>query len=521
MPRQALIIGAGPAGLTAAYELLERTDIRPIVLEATGDVGGISKTIVYHGNRMDIGGHRFFSKSDRVMQWWQRILPLQGHPARDDLALGRALPLSPLSDAPDPEVEDRVLLARIRRSRILYEGRFYDYPLRLSRSTLSSLGMARVVRIASSYAKARVRPIRPERSLEDFFVNRFGRELFETFFRDYTQKVWGVPCSQISPEWGGQRVKGLSVGRAVAHAARSLFSRDLSLEQRRTETSLIRHYLYPKFGPGQMWEEVARIVRERGGEIRLHREVVGFATEDRRVSHVVVRDPRTGATTSLESDLVFSTMPVKDLVRGLDHAPDEVREVAEGLPYRDFVTVGVLLRGTPPPAVRSSQGRLPLPDTWIYVQDPHVAAGRVQVFNNWSPYLVADPSTVWLGLEYFCTEGDELWLLPDAAMEERAVSDVASLGIAPRSDVLDVHVVRMRKTYPAYFGTYDRFDVIRDYLDRFDNLFLIGRNGMHRYNNQDHSMLAAMAAVDAVASGRTSKAEIWSVNAEDDYHEER
>ncbi|MCU0611814.1 MAG: NAD(P)/FAD-dependent oxidoreductase [Candidatus Eisenbacteria bacterium] len=523
MPRTALIIGAGPAGLTAAYELSHRTDIRPIVLEATGDIGGISKTVNYRGNRIDIGGHRFFSKSDRIMQWWQRILPLQGAPARDDLALGRRVALSPLAGAPNPETEDRVLLARSRVSRILYERRFYDYPVGLSPLTVRNLGLLRMARIVASYGKARIRPIRPERSLEDFFVNRFGRELYATFFRDYTEKVWGVPCARISPEWGGQRVKGLSVGRALLDGVKGIVSRDRSLAQKGTETSLIRQFLYPKLGPGQMWEEVARIVQTRGGEIRLHHEVVTLAADGARIRSLGVRDVRTGQVGALSGDIVLSSMPVRDLVSGLRaDIPAEVKRIAGGLVYRDFVTVGLLLRRL---LVRNS-GRMKtlndiIPDTWIYVQESDVRLGRIQVFNNWSPYLVADPRTVWLGLEYFCTEGDDFWRLADEEIATRAVAEMCSLGFADRRDVLDTVVVRMPKTYPAYFGTYGEFETVKACLDGFENLFLLGRNGMHRYNNQDHSMLTAMTAVDNLIAGHSCKDNIWSTNTEEEYHEER
>ncbi|MBN1425554.1 NAD(P)/FAD-dependent oxidoreductase [Candidatus Fermentibacteria bacterium] len=523
MPRIALIIGAGPAGLTAAYELARRTDVTPIVLEATADIGGISKTVNHRGNRLDIGGHRFFSKSDRVMRWWQNILPLQGQPSWDDKLLNRAVPLSSTPGAPDPETEDRVLLARGRVSRILYGRKFYDYPLSLKPATVSNLGLARMARIAAGYTRARLAPIRPERSLEDFFVNRFGHELYATFFRDYTAKVWGVPCSQISPEWGGQRVKGLSVGKAVTDGLRGLLTRNRSLAQHGVETSLIRQFLYPKLGPGQMWEEVAGLVRSMGGEVRLHHEVLELrADDDDRVRTLVVRDSRTNETISITGDLVISTMPVRDLVGGLRaDVPSEVRRVAGGLVYRDFVTVGLLLSRL----LVCNRSRVPtpynvIPDTWIYVQEPDVRLGRIQVFNNWSPYLVADPRTVWLGLEYFCTENDEFWNMPDTSIAASAADEMEKLGIISRSDILDSVVVRVPKTYPAYFGTYAQFEVVRHYLDRFPNLFLIGRNGMHRYNNQDHSMLSAMTAVDNLIAGRVSRDNIWATNTEDDYHEE-
>ncbi len=343
--KTAIIIGAGPAGLTAAYELLARTDIRPVILEATADLGGISKTINHKGNRIDIGGHRFFSKSDRVMQWWTHILPLQGRPSRDDLAFGRDVPLSREPGAPDPETTDNVMLTRERISRIFFLNKFFDYPLTLGFNTLAGLGLFRTARITTSYLHGWAAPIRPERSLEDFFINRFGRQLYATFFRDYTQKVWGVPCSEISAEWGEQRVKGLSIKRALADAAKALVRRDNSVGQRAAETSLIRRFLYPKLGPGQMWSEVARLIQEKGGQILLSRKVIGLRSDGRRITAVVARDETNGSCVEMSADYVFSSMPVRDLIPALGTAvPVEVRQVAAGLIYRDFITVGLLLK---------------------------------------------------------------------------------------------------------------------------------------------------------------------------------
>lgn len=537
MPRKtAIIIGAGPAGLTAAWELLDRTDITPVVFEATGDLGGISKTVNYKGNRIDIGGHRFFSKSDRVMEWWLNIMPLQGAPARDDIALGRVVPLArearnrnlrapapAVAPAPDPEQTDRVMLHRSRVSRIFFNRRFFKYPITLEAETLRNLGLVRVARIGMSYVLNRLRPARRERSLEDFFINRFGPELYRTFFRDYTEKVWGVPCRQIKPEWGAQRIKGLSVTQAIWHALRKPFLKKSTLSQKDVETSLIEQFMYPKLGPGQMWEEVAHQVRAQGGEIHLQHRVVGLQAHEGRLVSATVRDERSGALRTVEADWFFSTMPVQDLIAALGEAPPaEVREVAAGLVYRDFVTVGLLLRRL---AIRNETSTPTVndivPDNWIYIQESDVKIGRLQIFNNWSPYMVKDPDTVWIGLEYFCNVGDELWSLSDPEFARLAVSELVKIGIIDEADVLDQVVIRMPKTYPAYFGTYDRFAVIRSWVDGLANLFLIGRNGMHRYNNQDHSMLTAMVAVDNIRAGRTDKASVWDVNVEGKYHEEK
>ena len=535
MPKIAIIIGAGPAGLTAAYELLDKTDIVPLVFEMTDEIGGISKTVAYKGNRIDIGGHRFFSKSDRVMQWWQNILPLQGAPARDDRQLGRAVPLAvecrlrPLRanetvsvPAPDPQETDGVLLLRDRLSRIFFLRRFFNYPISLTADTVTNLGLARILRIGLSYLRVRLSPIREEKSLEDFFINRFGRELYLTFFKDYTEKVWGAPCREIGPEWGAQRIKGLSVTKSLLHAVQKVMRKNDDLSQKRVETSLIEQFLYPKLGPGQMWEKTAAEVERHGGTVVRQVRVVGLETAGDRVTAVQVQDERTGEVARHAGEYFFSSMPVRELIAAMGPAvPAPVQEVAAGLQYRDFITVGLLLKKlkiSNQTARNTSNGLVP--DNWIYIQEREVRLGRLQIFNNWSPYLVHDPKTVWLGLEYFCTEGDELWSMPDPELGGFAIAELASLGIIDADEVLDWTVLRMPKAYPAYFGSYQHFDVVRGYTDRFSNLFLVGRNGMHRYNNADHSMLTAMAAVENIISGRTDKSNIWDVNAEGEYHEE-
>ena len=519
--RTAVIIGAGPAGLTAAYELATRTDIRPVVLESSDQVGGIARTIVHNGNRIDIGGHRFFSKSDRVMNWWLSIMPLEQR-AAGELAIAyqgqtRTLPAEGEPGA-DPEMVDLVMLVRERRSRIFHLRKFFDYPVALNLQTMRNLGLRRMMRIGASYLWALARPRTPERSLEDFLINRFGHELYRTFFRDYTEKVWGVPCREIGAEWGAQRIKGLSVTKALRHHLQKILGRHRrDLSQKGTETSLIERFLYPKLGPGQIWEEVARRIAELGGEVQMASRVTGLVTQGAAVVAVVCED-RDGTRHRVAADFVFSTMPISELVSALDaEVPPEVAEVASGLPYRDFITVGMLLREL---RVREADGG-PIRDNWIYIQESDVKVGRMQIFNNWSPYMVGVPGKVWIGLEYFCNSTDDLWALGDEAMIALATDELEKIGIAHRGDVEDAVVIRMPKTYPAYFGTYDQFATVRDYLDRFGNLFLIGRNGMHRYNNQDHSMLTAMTAVDNILAGVKNKTNLWAINTEEDYHEEK
>lgn len=521
--KTAVIIGAGPAGLTTAYELLTRTDIKPVILELTDRLGGIATTVNYKGNRIDIGGHRFFSKSDRVMNWWLDRMPMQAvNSSQQTISYQRqSREVSVAATAPDPEKTDIVMLVRERLSRIYFLRRFFTYPIRLSVDTLRKLGMARTFRIGVSYIKSTLFPIPNEQNLEQFFINRFGEELYLTFFKSYTEKVWGVPCNKISAEWGAQRIKGLSVWKTLLHAVRTMTgsSSKGDIAQKDTETSLIEQFLYPKFGPGQMWEEVAREVVARGGEIHFLHAVDKLLTDGTTVTGVEARDTTTGEKHTFKGDYVFSTMPVKDLIRAFDaDVPTDVRTVAEGLMYRDFITVGLLVNRM---KTGGEAGEKLVRDNWIYIQEPDVQVGRLQIFNNWSPYMVADPSKVWLGLEYFCNEGDDLWKRSDTEMIALGTEELDKIGIIDRREVIDATVLRVPKTYPAYFGTYDRFDQIRSYIDSFRNLYLIGRNGMHKYNNQDHSMLTAMISVDNIIAGREDKANIWEVNTEQEYHESK
>lgn len=532
--KTAIIIGAGPAGLTAAYELLDKTDIKPIIYEMTEDIGGISKTVKYKGNRIDIGGHRFFSKNDRVMEWWQNIMPLQGAPAKDDAALGREVPLcqeclkreighKPQKiAAPDPEKEDKVMLNRGRLSRIYFLRKFFNYPITLNSNTILNLGALRMLKIGLSYAKIVLAPIKDEKTLEDFYINRFGRELYSTFFDDYNVKLWGVPCSEIKPDFGAQRVKGLSITKVITHAVKSKFSKDDSIEQKKVETSLIEQFMYPKFGPGQIWEEVARIIKENGGEIHHKHEVIGIEHEDGKVKRIKIKDVSTGDLKTQEGDFFFSTMPVKDLINAMGEVPANVKDIAGGLMYRDFITVGLLLNEL---KIKNETKQKTInnivPDNWIYIQERDVKLGRLQIFNNWSPYLVKDDSKTWIGLEYFCSEGDELWNMSDDKFSQFAIDELAKIDIIDKENVLDNVVIRVQKTYPAYFGTYDHFDTVKEFTDKFENLFLIGRNGMHRYNNMDHSMLTAMIAVENIINNINSKDNLWLINAEEEYHEEK
>ncbi len=489
--KKTLIIGAGPAGLAAAYEFVKNSDIKPYVVEMTSEIGGISKTVTHEGYRMDMGGHRFFTKSKRVKNFWLEILPQ----AKDD------------SDAED---NDDIMLERNRLSRILYLSKFFDYPISLSYKTLKNLGFIRTMKIGFSYIRYAIAPIKDEKTLEQFFINRFGKELYLTFFKDYTEKVWGVPCKEIPADWGAQRVKGVSISAVIKDALKKIFK----IKSKNVETSLISSFLYPKYGPGQLWEKCAEIIEEDGGTVALNKKAVRFNLEGDKIVSAVIKDVNTGKLEHIDVENVLSSMPVNELISSMgDAAPSNVREVAKNLPYRDFITVGLVLKN-----VRLKDEKGTLNDNWIYIQENFVKVGRLQIFNNWSPYMSKD-GNVFIGMEYFCNEGDELWEKKDEDMASFAIDEMVKLQIINKEDVISSKVVHVPKAYPAYFGTYNRFQEIADFTDGIDNLYLIGRNGMHRYNNSDHSSLSAMYAVDVILGKEADKKGIWEVNTEKEYHE--
>ena len=509
--KTAIIIGAGPAGLTAAYKLLKETDIKPIILEESEFIGGISRTARYNGNRMDLGGHRFFSKNEEVNELWRELMPLQGAPAYDDKKLGVEKELA--EGGPDPEKEDRVFLLRNRISRILFLHKFFDYPISLKPETFINMGFVRTMKSGFGYIGSCIVK-KPEDSLENFYINRFGRPLYEMFFEDYTENLWGRHPSQISADWGAQRVKGLSLMKAVWNVVSKPFR-----PKDKVETSLIEQYYYPKLGPGQLWETLASDIEKMGGEIVMNCSVKDIKVENGKVVSVISADGR-----EFKGDEFFSTMPVRDLVKGMgDEVPADVKRIADGLPYRDYITVGLLvdkLLLENKTKVKTLTGNVP--DCWIYVQEREVRLGRLQIFNNWSPYLVADPeNTVWIGLEYFCNEGDELWEMSDKDFIDFAIAELAKIDVIDPADVKDATRIKVKKAYPAYFDTYTEFDTVKSYLSGIDNLWCLGRNGQHRYNNMDHSMLTAVEAVRSIANGTRDKATVWAVNTEKEYHEEK
>jgi protoporphyrinogen oxidase len=519
-----VIIGAGPAGLTAGLELVRAGKRDVLVLEATNEIGGISRTVEYKGNRIDIGGHRFFSKSDWVMNWWREMLPVAMPPGAIGekefrVAYQGASRLLGTAHIHATEADDAVMLLRNRLSRIYFNGAFFSYPLQPGFDMVTKLGVGKCTQFALSYGRAHLAPITPELSLEDFFINRFGRALYGQFFKSYTEKVWGVPCSEISAAWGAQRVKSLNIGNMVAHALKKLVPGGKKGGEE--QTSLIENFLYPKFGPGQMWEIAAKRFEQAGGRIVRNARVVGIDREQDRVTAVTAQVAG-GDALQIATNDVISTMPVKDLTVAMRaDLPEAIGGIGTQLQYRDFITVGLLYRKLRRTAAAIDPKTNLGADNWIYIQDAGVKVGRLQIFNNWSPYMVADPDTVWVGLEFFAKDDDELWAMSEQSLKALAMREMQQLRLADEADALDAVVIRQPKAYPGYFGdAYERFDDLRAYLDGIKNLYLVGRNGMHRYNNQDHSMLSARFAVEAILAGSGDKSAIWGVNIDDDYHEE-
>lgn len=528
MAKKVVIIGAGPAGITAGYELLKqgKGEYEVIILEESSEIGGISRTVRYHGNRMDIGGHRFFSKDDEVMKWWENIMPIQGKSSFDDRQLKRKKALK--RGGPDPDKEDRVMLVRNRVSRIFYKKKFFDYPISLKWQTIKNMGFFTTVRAGFSYLLSCVHKLK-ETSLENFYINRFGRVLYSMFFEGYTEKLWGRHPSEISADWGAQRVKGLSITAIIKDVFIKLFqgNSDKSrhgkdLKKRKVETSLIEKFYYPKYGPGQLWETAADEFEKMGGIIWKNAKVVKIHQSDAHISYLEYEED--GERKKMEADIVISSMPLKDLAEGMNDVPDEMRAIANGLPYRDFVTVGVLVNKL---NLKNETDIKTLnnivPDCWIYVQDVGVKLGRIQIFNNWSPYLVKDvQDKVWIGLEYFCNEGDKFWNMTDKQCIKFAARELVKMGvISSSSEILDAHREKVKKAYPAYFDTYSDIDKLIGYLNTIDNLYCVGRNGQHRYNNMDHSMVTSFETVKNIVNHVSDKSNIWNVNTEEEYHEEK
>lgn len=515
--KKVIIIGAGPAGLSAAYKLLkESKEYEVIILEATNDIGGISRTVKYKGNRMDIGGHRFFTKDKEVQKFWNEVMPIQGKTAYDDKILNRKKEL--VKGGPDPEKDNRVMLIRNRVSRIYYTNKFFDYPVSLKWSTIKNLGFLKTMQSGFSYLKSTIFK-KKEDSLENFYINRFGKKLYSMFFEKYTEKLWGRHPKEISADWGTQRVKGLSIKTVL----KDMFSKVLYLTNNKKETSLIEEFQYPKYGPGDLWENVSYEIEKMGGKIYKNHEVQKIEIKNKKIKSVTTCDEN-NVSKKFDGDIFISSMPIKDLINSInDKIPNDITRIANGLPYRDFVTVGLLvnkLKLKNETNIKTLQNIIP--DCWIYVQESKVKMGRIQIFNNWSPYMVKDPNnTVWIGLEYFCNENDDFWNMSDKECVDLAIKELVKMKIIEESDVLDYHREKVKKAYPAYFDTYDEIDKVIDYLNSFDNLYCVGRNGQHRYNNMDHSVATSFEAVKNIIENKKEKDNVWNVNTEKVYHEEQ
>lgn len=516
--KKVIIIGAGPAGLTAAYELIKKDPTNEItILERSNVIGGISQTHNYKGNRMDLGGHRFFSKDERVTALWNEIMPLQGAPSKDDIILDRKVAL--VEEGPDPEKEDIVMLKRRRVSRIFFLRKFFDYPISMKVQTFRNMGFKNTWKAGWGYIGSCLHK-RKETNLENFYINRFGKPLYEMFFKDYTTKLWGISPSEISADWGAQRVKGLSITKAIWSA----LSKPFKKKKKNVETSLIEEFYYPKFGPGQLYETMAKLLQDKGVKILFNHPVTHINIEN---NHIVSLETEfNNQKETFVGDAYVSSMSIKDLYLSMDKEKvnPEVYDVATNLLYRDFITVGLLL----PSLKIKNQTKMKtvndiVPDCWIYIQERDVKVGRLQIFNNWSPYMVKDlDNTIFIGMEYFANEGDELWNMEEKDFIEFAKDELAKIDIINREDVLDACMLKVKKAYPAYFGVYKNFDLVEKDLKEFDNLYCVGRNGQHRYNNMDHSMVTAMVAASLINEETEYNVDdLWNVNTEKSYHESK
>lgn len=515
MKKKVIIIGAGPAGLSAAYKLLKekKEDYDILILEESNDIGGISKTVKYKGNRMDIGGHRFFSKDERVINFWKEVMPIQSKPAIDYKKLKRKVSID--KEGVDPSKTDNVMLIRNRISRIYYLNKFFDYPISMKLQTFKNLGLIRTIKSALSYLKSMIFK-RKEDNLENFYINRFGKVLYSIFFEKYTEKLWGRSPSQISADWGAQRVKGLS----IAVVLKDMFFNFFHIKKKKVETSLIEEFYYPKYGPGHLWETVADKIIEMGGTILKNSEVTKINFKNNKIISVEANNK------IYKADIFISSMPLSNLVTSLEgnkKVPKDILRIAAGLPFRDFVTVGFLVNKL---KIKNETNIKTLhnivPECWIYVQDSSVKLLRIQIFNNWSPYMVKNPTkNVWIGAEYTCSTEDELWTNTNKKTMNFVADELEKIGIINKKDIIDYHVEKIKKAYPSYFDTYNEIDKVIEYINKFSNLYCVGRNGQHRYNNMDHSILTSFEAINNIINNKTNKDNIWKVNTEKEYHEKK
>lgn len=501
----ALVIGAGIAGISFAYELVTKSDIKPIIIEEESLIGGLAKTLNYDNNLADIGPHRFFSKNEDVLNFWSNILPTQGEKALDDILLNRKTNYN--DGTANPEEDDNVFLQRRRFSRIYYLKKFFDYPVKLNFTTIKNLGLIRTVKCGFSYLYSCLFK-RKEYNLEDFMINRFGKELYKTFFEFYTEKVWGRKPKNIDKSWGEQRIKGISILKVL-----------LSKYSKQKETSLIENYFYPKLGASQLLNEMLKIILEKGGELHLNSKVVKINHDENRINSLTVKKGNEELT--FEGEYIVSSMPIKILISEMNNVDKKIQTTANELPYRDYQLITYLVddfnlkNNTKYKTINDI-----CPDSWIYIQDRDVKIGRIYIPKNFSPYLCENINDTLVCLEYFCDKNDELWNMTDEEIYEFGINELIKIkALKNKNNVLKKYRLKVEKAYPAYFDSYKDFDTIKDFLNKFDNLYCIGRNGQHKYNNMDHSTLSGIVAAKMIMTQDKNKNKLWNINTEQSYQE--
>lgn len=508
IPKKIVIIGAGPAGLTAAYELAKSQKYSICILEAEHSVGGISKTVRHQDNLIDIGGHRFFSHSKKVLDWWLQFLPIVDTTSHMEISYHQE---RQSLDEVILQKSEEAMLIRSRKSRIYFKKQLIDYPLKLNLRLLIALGLGSSARIMLGILRSRISPMKEVKNLEEFFINNFGKELYEIFFKEYTEKVWGKPCTELSADWGKQRIKTLKIRDIVLHSVlKWVMPQRKFKSQART---LTEKFLYPSKGPGMLWEKVADECQKMGVTLTKGSKVDGLHFQDNLVKSVSY-SCHENLPQEMECDAIFSTMPINDLIRSMQtDIPSAVVSVSQSLEYRDFIIVGLELREL---ELLPEKGKKMVEDNWLYIQDTGVKVGRLQLFNNWSPFMTTGDHA-WIGAEYFCKKGDEVWSMTDEALVDFALSELDSIGILSKHNFVSGKVVKCPKAYPSYTGSYNQLHLVQDFLESIPNLFLMGRNGLHKYNNQDHSMLTAFKAVELFEKNSNSKEEIWAIHSDDEY----
>lgn len=518
--KKVVIIGAGPAGLTSAYYLLKNSEeYEVIVLEQEGMVGGISKTISMNGYLVDTGIHRFFTKNVEVQKIWEEILPIQSKPAYDEVILNKKREYNYIGS--NPEIDDKSMLVKDRITRIFYNNKFYDYPITLNYSTLQNLGFINIIKISFSYLKALIFK-KKEKSLEDFYINKFGKVLYSMFFESYTEKVWGVHPSKMSSDWGAQRAKGISIIGVI----KDFIKKKIGIKKdNNTEKSLIEYFIYPKLGAGQMYSEMAKQIEKMGGKIYLNSKVKSIIIKDNRVNKIIYE--KDSKKEQIKVDICVESMPIKELFESIDgiEVPEDIYRIATKLPYRDFMSVCMVvdkINFSNTTSIKTLGASVP--DSWIYIQDPSVEMGRIQIFNNWSPYIFKNKEDiakkVLIGIEYFCSDTDKNWKMSEKEFINFVIEEAKKIKLIDNNTAIEEAMrIKIPRAYPAYFGTYRNVDKVIGYLNKISNLYCIGRNGQHRYNNMDHSMLTGIETAKNIINGIIDRKNIWNVNTDREYHE--